>query len=188
MNQSGPVFFVAGRAFSTVERRFNVPAGKYVLLPLINWVIASPDPGFSDTATEADSLTTGTLDPSMLFATFDGERVSDLASHREKSPLNFTLNAVDGVSGFPAGTYTDANSDGYWLMLAPLSAGGHTLHFGGTTNDYSGPNSLLTVRSFFVNVRDRVTVEGAATVPLPPAVFASLPLLSAMGLWHLRRR
>jgi hypothetical protein len=45
MNQSGPVFFVAGRGFGTVERRFNVPAGKYILLPLNQLADRQSGPG-----------------------------------------------------------------------------------------------------------------------------------------------
>ena len=35
------------------------------------------------------------------------------------------------ILGIAAGTYGPAISDGYWLMLAPLSAGSHTVHFRG---------------------------------------------------------
>jgi hypothetical protein len=34
----------------------------------------------------------------------------------------------------PAGTYPDQVSEGYYLMLAPLSVGSHTIHFIGETN------------------------------------------------------
>src|SRR6185295_11156121 len=40
-NQSGPVFFVAGTSGGApVTRTFTVPAGKNVLFPLANWIIA----------------------------------------------------------------------------------------------------------------------------------------------------
>ena len=32
----------------------------------------------------------------------------------------------------PKGIYAPAMTDGYWVMLAPLSPGQHTLEFGGT--------------------------------------------------------
>jgi hypothetical protein len=182
-NQSGPVFFVAGTSGATATRSFTVPGGKYVLLPLINWLIAAgADPPYPDTATEADAVTTGTIDPAKLFATFDSESVSDLASHREKSPLNFTFTTVPGATGLPPGTYMDANSDGYWLMLKPLSAGEHTLHFGGTTNDFGG------ISSFTVDTTDHITVEGSVAVPLPAAALAAMPVLAGMVAVHARRR
>jgi hypothetical protein len=33
---------------------------------------------------------------------------------------------------FPAGTTSPSVSDGYFLMLAPLSVGSHTIHFKGS--------------------------------------------------------
>jgi hypothetical protein len=48
------------------------------------------------------------------------------------------------VFGIPVGTYAPNVSDGYWLMVPPLSAGTHTIHvkgvisggpFGGTDID-----------------------------------------------------
>jgi hypothetical protein len=127
-NQSGPVFFVAGtQGGAAVTRDFDVPAGKYVLFPLVNWIVANgADPGFASTAEEAEALTTGTIDPAQLFATIDGIDVADLASHRERSPINFTYTAVEGSPSFPPGTYTDANSDGYWVMLTPSPAPIHS--------------------------------------------------------------
>jgi hypothetical protein len=187
-NQSGPVFFVAGTSGGTaVTRAFDIPANTFVLFPLINWVIANgPDPGFSDTASEATAITDGTIDPAKLFASVDGEVVGDLASHRERAPANFTFTTVQGATGFPAGTFTDANADGYWIMLEPLSAGPHTLHFGGTSNDFVGPDPALTVPSFTVDTTDNVRV-GPAAIPLPPGALAALPG-TLMAAARLRRR
>jgi hypothetical protein len=40
----------------------------------------------------------------------------------------------------PAGTYAPAVADGYYLLLAPLRPGVHTIAFGGTGN-FGGPTS-----------------------------------------------
>jgi len=191
VNQSGRVYFVAGTSGgSTVERNFDVPPGKFVLFPLLNWVIANgADPGFTDTQSEAEAITTGTIDPTKLFATLDGQDVPNLASHREKSPVNFTFTVVANSTGFPAGTYTDANADGYFLMLEPLSPGQHTLHFGGTSTDFTGPDPMFTVPSFMVDVTSNVTV-GAQAIPLPPAALATLPVVLGAAMvagWRRRR-
>ena len=87
-NQSGPVFFIAGTGsgIPPVNRTFDVPQGKYLLFPLLNWIVANgPDPGFADTKSEAIALATNTIDPAKLFATLDGKAVTGLASHREHS-------------------------------------------------------------------------------------------------------
>jgi hypothetical protein len=42
------------------------------------------------------------VDTSKLIANIDGSDVADVASHRERSPVDFTLNvAADNSSGFP---------------------------------------------------------------------------------------
>jgi len=179
-NQSGPVFFVAGtQGGAAVSRSFEVPSGKFILLPLLNIIVANgPDPGFTDTASEAsawaDAQATATL-----FASVDGTDLPDLSTHREKSPANFTYTVAAGTGGFPAGTYTDANSDGFWLMLEPLAAGEHTIHFGGTANAFPADNPLI--QSFTVDVTDRVTVAGTAAIPLPAGAAAGLPMLAALA-------
>ena len=38
----------------------------------------------------------------------------------------------DNLFGLPAGAYAPAVADGYYLLLAPLPPGPHTITFGGT--------------------------------------------------------
>jgi hypothetical protein len=67
----------------------------------------------------------------------DGVPLQQVASYRAKSPaFSYTvtnenvLSALLGVN-LPAGTYTPAVSNGYWIMLNPLPPGTHTIHFDG---------------------------------------------------------
>ena len=39
----------------------------------------------------------------------------------------------NNLAGIPAGTYSVAIDDGYYIMLQPLKAGPHTLNFKGKT-------------------------------------------------------
>lgn len=162
-------------------------------------VANGPDPGFANTAEEATALVDGTVDVNQLIAQIDGTNVPDLASHREQAPINFTLNVADNSTGaFPAGTYTDANADGYWIMLAPLSDAGetHSLHFGGTSKAFTGPTppegEPISVPSFTIDVTANVTVAGAAAIPLPAPVLSCIPFgltgLVMMQWRRLRRR
>ena len=41
-----------------------------------------------------------------------------------------------GEGPFQAGTYFPAVDDGYYVMVAPLSIGDHTIHFHGTAGPY----------------------------------------------------
>ena len=81
-----------------------------------------------------------------MFAEIDGVPIKDLQQYRTQSPL-FTLgplpeNNIFQWEGFqcPAGTTTPSVADGFCLMLKPLSAGTHTIHFGGTAKFVSDPN------------------------------------------------
>lgn len=63
----------------------------------------------------------------------DGKPLRELSTYRAASPaFSYTLpadNVIASVFGVPdtAGTYSPAVSDGYWLLLEPLSAGTHTI-------------------------------------------------------------
>ena len=182
-NQSGPVFFVAGTQGTSVTRSFDVPGNKFILFPLINFVVANgPDPGFADTKTEAGALVDGAITPSNLFAKIDGMDVPNLASHREKSPVNFTYTVSAASGTFTPGTFKDANSDGYWIMLDPIGSGTHTLSFGGTTNAFTGPDPSFHVDSFDVDVTDNIRATGGSAIPLPVAAWSGLPVLGLLAV------
>jgi len=198
-HQSGPVFNLAGTGPGSgpVSRNIDIPAGKFVVLPLLNIIVAAgPDATFPSTAAEAQAFGTTAISPGKLFATIDGVPVSQLATHREASPVNFTLKmAVGNPSGFPAGTYTDANSDGYWLMLPPMSAGTHVLHFGGTSDTFFDPAGTKLLDPFSVDVTDTIHVGATSAVPLPAAFWPALgtfamfaPLVIFRRTGGLRRR
>jgi len=189
INQAGPVFYLAGTGAGAgpVTRNITVTDDKLIYFPLINWLVANgPDAGFPDTKTEAIALATNTINPANLFATIDGTPVANLASHREDSGSLFTLTMVNNNDfGFPAGTYTDAYEDGYWLMVNPLSAGQHTLHFGGTGTPFNA--GAFQVDPFAIDVTVNLNVVaapgGGTAAPLPAGLFCGLAcLVPALGL------
>jgi hypothetical protein len=163
LNQSGPVFFVGGSRSTEpqpVDRTFNVPGDKYLLIPLINWVVGNgvDDPAFPDTRAEARAVTTGTISPAQLFFEVDGVPITGLASHREETPDFFTITVADNFPAIgPPGTYTDGFADGYWVMLAPLGGESHVLHFGGTTLPYTSPTGAFHIDSFSLDIRAQVS-------------------------------
>lgn len=173
--QSGPVFYLAGAIGDSppATRTFTVPADKYLLFPLINWVgYGGADPGYASVKEEITAITTGTIDPAKLVATIDGTAIPNLASHRESfSGDAFALPLVDNNSfGHPAATYPDAYADGYWIMLAPLGSGTHTLRYGGTSDPFVGlPGSNVAIDSFTVDVTANITA-----VPEPSAAILSI--------------
>jgi len=131
--QSGPVWFLAGQ-FGTVECSFTVPVGKAVFFPLANAECSSlEDPPFhGDTDAEQRACAKSfadQIDPTSLFCEIDGVPVENLARYRFVSPqFSFTA-PTPWIFGPVGGTGTSVG-DGYYLLLAPLSKGEHTIRFG----------------------------------------------------------
>ena len=69
------------------------------------------------------------MDSVTLKAAIDGEPVEDLRQQRVQSPVLTITFPNDKV------LYTPNVSDGYWLLLSPLSAGKHTIYFKGEFTD-----------------------------------------------------
>ena len=144
--QSGPVWFLGGTFTSTTSggvtvgsatRDCTVPTGKALFFPIIDNECSTLE-GNGTTDAELRSCAKFFQDHAHdLTCTVDGVPIQNLDSYRVQSPLftygplpdnnlleSFGLNA-------PAGSTSPSVSDGVFVMLAPLSAGGHTIHFSG---------------------------------------------------------
>lgn len=152
-NQSGPVFFLAGNTGGTVFRNVTIPSGKAVFFPINNYLndYPCPDPNFQPSPGESleDFLTagaTGFIDlVDILTVNLDGNDLTNLFSYRATSSMfDFTGNPDLTNCADPCitGTEQQGVSDGYWIMLKPLSSGSHTLHF---TSGISQWNYLLDI-------------------------------------------
>jgi hypothetical protein len=135
--QSGPVWFLAGSFFGgTFERACTVPPDKALFFPIVNAAFGAAvfdceptQPGVPCNITVLRAAAAASMDPVTLEASLDGVPVRQLREFRVQSPV-FSVTLPEGnVVGVPSGTYAPMVSDGYWLMLAPLSAGAHTIHF-----------------------------------------------------------
>jgi hypothetical protein len=172
LNQSGPVFFLAGTAGGAEDRSFTAPAGKYLLAPLLVGELSQLEIGFDKTAAEVRQAAKDQADLiDELHATFDGAPVSSLFDYREVSP-DFTFVAAPGNPiGVPAGDSGIAVADGYFLMLAPLSPGTHVLNFGGGISSFD----------FSIDVTDTIaSVPEPATLVLFIAGVAAMLALAAL--------
>jgi hypothetical protein len=134
--QSGPIWFLAGTFGGSATRTCTIPVGKGILLPLINSqcnYLTKPNLRTeSQLLACAKSLNEGITN---LDATVDGVKLQALQKYRIQSPL-FTLTyQANNVDGAPIGT-TQAVSDGYWVLLKPLSSGDHTVHIAGAVVNY----------------------------------------------------
>ena len=138
VGQSGKVWFLAGSFGVPAVRNITVPEGKALFFPVAEWVWVNM-PQFGDNpwspAQEvyARGVISGLVDQLVnLSCEVDGREVANLLRYRAETPENgaFMMDFPDNnVWGVPAGTYGPSVVDGYWLMLAPLSHGRHTVRF-----------------------------------------------------------
>lgn len=144
--QSGKVFFLGGtfitvpgengEVIGTANRDCVVPVGKAIFFPIIDAECATLE-GNGSSEAELRSCAKSLMDHAIdLTAEVDGVTVQDLQAYRMQSPL-FTWgplpdnNLFQDPINFPEGATSPSVSDGAFLLLAPLSAGAHTLHFSG---------------------------------------------------------
>jgi hypothetical protein len=136
------VFFLAGAGGSkAVDRTCTVPADTPILFPVSNVICSAAfdpiqevdDPKPYDKKC-AEPITDDVIDPpSEWYATLDGQ---DLEQQRIASGLfQWTITSDENPFGLTAGTYL-AGSDGLWVYLEEgLTAGEHTIVFGGRYRD-----------------------------------------------------
>jgi hypothetical protein len=165
-DQTKRVWFLAGNFGGADVRNATVPAGTSLFFPVINefWIITPGDPAWDEPYldpftlilydTFQDYVIEQVLDPAVgsathVFCTVDGKAVNNITGYRVLSEEQDATVLPDGnVFGVPGGVYGANQSEGYYLMLPPLSAGKHTIHFGGQTN------------GFGLNVTYNLTVKG----------------------------
>jgi hypothetical protein len=159
VGQSGPVFFLVGaNGTGTVTRdECTVPAGKALFFPLLNAFDVHVSCDLAP-ATVCDTNDTPAkiwndlqnnlgFSASSLQATIDGVPVQNLdpantpyracagpVARCNAAPFSLTFPADNffAAFGLPAGTYAPAVADGFYLLVAPLTVGHHTVTFGGT--------------------------------------------------------
>ncbi len=131
--QSGPVWFLTGTFTNDpAVRKCSVPAGKPIFLPVVNHIANAP----ADKAKDKDLLAEAKakIDTAAdLELVIDGKPVPDVMQYRVASaPFSFTCPDKEADAAEPTlvGKQRGA-SDGYWVMLKPLSPGEHTIRFKG---------------------------------------------------------
>jgi hypothetical protein len=172
-----PVMFLAGTGgIPPVTTSCTIPTGQSIMFPLFNveWSVAeaqaqlqltpgqscfvpAPLNGTDDAALQA-CATAGadhvSLPGAVLAAEVDSRTLSNLTSYRAVSPP-FDFTAANGNPfAIPPGP-THAVADGFWIILTPLSAGTHTIHFTATV---PFPDLGFT---FALDQTYRLTVQGS---------------------------
>ena len=147
VGQSGPVWFLAGTFGGSAERNITIPSGKALFFTVQPWLFGAtvgdcePSvPGVPcDVPTLHAAAATATDGSSVVEASIDGVPVNDPRSYRAADQGSFSVTLpADNVTGLPAGTYAPHVVDGYWLLLAPLSPGAHTITSHIVSNQFGG--------------------------------------------------
>jgi hypothetical protein len=126
--QSGDVWFLAGTyGTKRTVRTCRVPFGKTLFFPLINYVVMPSERGATDCASltkDADHITSN---PSLLVLDLNGQKFSNLQSHRLATRRCFDVGVLTKEKQriFPSA------GNGYYAAIRPLPKGTHTLEFGG---------------------------------------------------------
>ena len=140
--QSGPVWFLGGtwapttdldgNVIGIADRHVTVPVGKSLFFPIID-AEASTAEGNGTAEADLRAFANYLVDHAVnLSCTVDGQPLENVEAYRASSPLfSFGPLPANNLLGLPAGTTSPAVSDGYFVMLAPLSKGQHTIHFAG---------------------------------------------------------
>jgi len=137
LNQEGRVWFLAGYVGTTtgpIVRDVNVPIGRNIFFPIVNFGDVN---GNSAIPIETEEQGRTYLDSfiklfSNLVCTLDDVPVvfnPKTPIVRTQSPTFDITVITDNIFGLPEGDYPLSWSDGYWVMLPPLTPGEHVLHF-----------------------------------------------------------
>jgi hypothetical protein len=149
VGQNGGRWFLAGTPGGVVTRSCTVPEGKKIFFPIVAVEndYPCPDPTFQPAPGQSlkDFLTNGTASipgavtmvntAADLQASLDGTSIPILSAYRGTSNMYSFAGDPSLTPVFDpciTGSQQKAVSDGYWLLLAPLSTGQHTLQFGGS--------------------------------------------------------
>jgi hypothetical protein len=140
--QSGPAWFLVGTLFvgGTSIRSCTVPAGTALFFPVYSYILIDT-PGVCDQVASMsvkdmrEGAANAVSKMNAMSVELDGKPIAGLREHHYKSkvfdvtlPEDNVFNQFCGGPGaVPGGVYGPSVDDGYYLMLKPLSEGGHTL-------------------------------------------------------------
>jgi len=136
-SESSPVFFLMGTTGGAVKRTCTIPAGKAILIPIINNACAVPDDG--DTIDDIKAVSSGTIDLvdlRSLEVEVDGKKLKGLENFRFISPIFSFTGATPNIfstsqQAWYEGSREFAFADGFWVLLDPLPVGEHDISFTG---------------------------------------------------------
>jgi hypothetical protein len=154
IGQKGPVWFLPGTAGGKLERSCTVPAGKAIFMVILDAECSKTEFPKLNTEEEFRKCTGDLNEGATLSATVDGIKLKDLEKYRVESPMFNMVFPSNNIFGQKAGP-TIAKSDGWYVILEPLSPGTHNVSFAGSIlgNPVTGTESYTTDVTYHLNVK-----------------------------------
>jgi hypothetical protein len=154
IGQKGPVWFLPGTAGGKLERSCTVPAGKAIFMVILDAECSKTEFPKLNTEEEFRKCTGDLNEGATLSATVDGIKLKDLEKYRVESPMFNMTFPSNNIFGQKAGP-TIAKSDGWYVILEPLSPGTHNVSFAGSIlgNPVTGTESYTTDVTYHLNVK-----------------------------------
>ena len=141
LGQTGKVWFLGGTfGGSAIRNCINpIPAGTALLITPLATLdgelepseVSDCKPGQCNINTLRELADATVANPQRLIFEIDGATVKNPDDYRVASPVFSAFLPDDAVFGISAGKHEPLVADGYWVLLAPLSPGHHTIHLKG---------------------------------------------------------
>ncbi len=152
VNQAGPVWYLVGAA-GKAERNCTIPSDKAIFFPILNTECSYSESPTLKTEQDLRKCAVEDNKDAVLKASLDNNEIKNIDKYRVTSNLFNVTYPNDPV--FPTNSnFSQAVSDGWFIMLEPLKPGTHELKFSasqlgaGTT----GENTVLDVK-YNLNVK-----------------------------------
>ncbi len=166
-SQTGDVWFLGGPfldspSAGTIRRSCRIPTGKALFFPLFNVECSSIEapPFYGATAEHQAGLARywadHIVDP---FCEIDGIPLSNLDAYRVQNPQIEITAPAPWLLGKAGGKGT-SSGDGYFVFLAPLAPGQHTLRFGGAMVVTKGKDPTPADQRWQIDMTYHITVAG----------------------------
>ena len=154
VGQKGPVFFLPGTSGGKLERTCTVPTGKALFLVILDAECSKTEFPKLNTEEEFLKCAEDLNEGATVSASVDGVKIKDLEKYRVESPMFNMTFPSNNIFGQKAGP-TVAKSDGWYVILEPLSPGTHDISFSGSVLG----NPVTGIESYTTDVRYNLTVQ-----------------------------
>lgn len=137
-----------------------IPSQTSIFFPILNDIVSFATDPHLKTEEELIIYAKADLDSTRsLFAVVDEREVADLWDFRVRTSI-FDLE-LPVTKGSKKHVKTKAVSDGYWLFLAPLTKGDHTIYFSGEKLDFDKVRTFNSAKLpiFRVEVKYELTIK-----------------------------